>query len=176
MFKEKRIPGLRGYFARSDGTIRTPYGNVLRGSVGNESGHLRINCSSQKKWVHRLIASAFVKNPRPDIFWIVDHINQNEQDNRPENLRWCNHSINLLNNSALGASFVSNAWANGKKYKVRKWRAYVTVSKKRHHLGLYKTFREAHLVSKKFREDSLSRIYSSFINETPRAGRYILGF
>ena len=45
--------------------------------------------------VHRLVAKAFIDNPNnyPEI----DHLNRVRDDNRVENLRWCTHSMNMLN-------------------------------------------------------------------------------
>ena len=179
-YVEKPIPKLKGYFARTDGTIRTPAGNVLRGHVGNRYGHLRIRVAERHfEWVHRLIGFTFVKNPRPDIFGIIDHINQNEQDNRPDNLRWVNKQINGLNNCTRGASFVKHFWKNGRRYPLNKWRARVNISRKTHSLGFYKTFLEAYRVSQKYKQDAITRIYDELTlikrHETPRTGRYILG-
>jgi hypothetical protein len=175
MFVEKPIPRYNGYFARNDGTIRTPAGNVLKGFSSETCTHLRIRIGFKYLLVHRLIALTFVNNPRPDIFHLVDHIDQNEWNNRPENLRWLNTQLNALNNSALGCSFVNEVLVGVKMYKVKKWRACVTISKKHHHLGYYKTFLEGYLVSKKFRQEAFHRIYQSHINETPRTRSYLFG-
>ena len=79
--EERPVPGYGGYFARDDGTIRVPSGKVLRGSLSKTCQHLRI-LAKKTYWrhlqlllVHRLVALSFCRNPRPDIFHIVDHIN-----------------------------------------------------------------------------------------------------
>jgi hypothetical protein len=48
-----------------------------------------------KKYLHRLMAIAFL--PNPDNLPDVDHINRNKHDNRLENLRWYSKRNNGLN-------------------------------------------------------------------------------
>ena len=45
--------------------------------------------------VHRLIANTFI--PNPNNFPHIDHINTIRADNRIENLRWVNRSMNMMN-------------------------------------------------------------------------------
>lgn len=45
--------------------------------------------------VHRLIANAFI--PNPNNLPHIDHINTIRTDNRIENLRWVNRSMNMMN-------------------------------------------------------------------------------
>ncbi len=49
------------------------------------------------KPVHRIVAFAFLGNPPTDKH-IVDHIDTNRRNNRPENLRWLTRLENVLNN------------------------------------------------------------------------------
>jgi hypothetical protein len=71
-------------------------------------GHIQLNgylyCwvrNNQGVWkevlIHRLIALAFVTNPRPDIFKFIDHIDENKLNDCASNLRWCCKTINCLN-------------------------------------------------------------------------------
>lgn len=74
--------------------------NIISVSIG-KTGYLRamIRLDGKQKNVdiHRLIAEVFVKNPNPNIYKEVNHINRIKTDNRIENLRWCNRSINMKN-------------------------------------------------------------------------------
>jgi hypothetical protein len=49
------------------------------------------------KAVHRIVAYAFLGEP-PTPQHIIDHIDTNRQNNRPENLRWLTKLENILNN------------------------------------------------------------------------------
>ena len=65
----------------------------------NSSGYRYVDCvndSGRKHLlVHRLVAKAFVGNPRN--LNEVDHIDTNKDNNNAYNLRWCTHSENHLN-------------------------------------------------------------------------------
>lgn len=47
--------------------------------------------------VHRIVATAFLGDP-PDANYVVDHIDTNCRNNRPENLRWLSRLENALKN------------------------------------------------------------------------------
>ena len=53
------------------------------GTVNKETGYL-LHSGVR---VHRIVATAFL-GEAPTKEHVVDHINTNKQDNRPENLRW----------------------------------------------------------------------------------------
>lgn len=53
-------------------------------------------------WVHRLVASAFVENPNPELFTRVNHIDENPENNSADNLEWCTPSYNR----AYGKQFI----------------------------------------------------------------------
>ena len=62
-------------------------------------GYLRATLSKNNKaknyYVHRLVANAFI--PNPNNLPCIDHINTIRDDNRVENLRWCDIAGNLAN-------------------------------------------------------------------------------
>lgn len=62
------------------------------GKVGNH-GYLYI----AGKPIHRIVATAFYGD-KVSSQYIVDHIDTNKQNNRPENLRWITKEENILNN------------------------------------------------------------------------------
>ena len=83
----------------SNGYMVKPYINC--------NGYHRISLSMndgtttkrQNKYVHRLVAEAWIPNPKNLPF--VNHINANKIDNRVENLEWCTASGNMLHDSKL---------------------------------------------------------------------------
>ena len=85
---------------RDDGTIRLKRGKIVSG-YKHRAGYLRVSLvndgRNRSHNVHRLVAEKFVKNPRPDIFCWVDHINHNKTDNRAANLRWLDRALNDAN-------------------------------------------------------------------------------
>ena len=56
--------------------------------------HLRgVNALNVLCTIHRLVAEAFV--PNPDNLPQVNHINENREDNRADNLEWCGAAYNV---------------------------------------------------------------------------------
>ena len=68
-------------------------GKWVFGKTNTQNGYLYI---SQKR-IHRIVATAFHGTP-PAPEYVVDHIDTNRQNNRPENLRWVTRLENALNN------------------------------------------------------------------------------
>lgn len=131
------------YEITSNGLVVRPNGTFVPQSISNK-GYNQVGLRSPSgKWhcylVHRLVAHVFVKNPRPDIFKEVDHIDQNRTNNVSLNLRWLNKPLNLLNTSAKGCYFIKR-W--------NKWRANL----RKKTLGYFKTYDEGHECYLKHRE------------------------
>ena len=73
----------------------------LKKQTTHSCGYLNTRISKRKnykmKLVHRLVLPTFKPNPAPDFYDRVDHINQVRSDNRLENLRWSNATLNAWN-------------------------------------------------------------------------------
>lgn len=116
-------------------------GRALAGAIVGYSGpgkYLRTEINNKQFFVHRVIWRIYYGTwPKHEI----DHINGNRLDNRIENLR----DITSRQNSH---NYMSHR--NGKKFgcylekRVNKYRAQISLKRKRFHIGYYKTELEAH--------------------------------
>lgn len=95
----KPIEGYPLYFITADGVVLKQNGANTYGVVSpyeNGRGYLRVwlqNGDEKRSFaIHRLVALAFVPNPRG--LPVADHINGNKHDNRAENLQWLSFQEN----------------------------------------------------------------------------------
>jgi hypothetical protein len=72
------------------GRIKTKQGMI---NYGSESG--KGYYSHKGNFVHRLVAEAFIINPKPNEYLFVNHKDLNKGNNNVENLEWVNGSMNI---------------------------------------------------------------------------------
>ena len=104
------IPGYKGlYQVSSAGNVKSlpkyhsKIEKMLKG-YPDKDGYIKVRLCLNTKirkshFVHRLVAISFINNEKclPE----VDHINTIKNDNRVENLRWCDHKSNINNATTL---------------------------------------------------------------------------
>lgn len=74
------------------GSKRMCRGRILR-ARRSKNGYMQVNIPTGNRYVHRLVAEAFIDNL--DDLPVVNHINGNKDDNRVDNLRWCTHEQSI---------------------------------------------------------------------------------
>ena len=115
------IEGFDDYMISDLGTVYSKRAKKLLSPGDNGVGHLFVNLSLNgkitKKFIHRLVAEAFIEKPS-DEYTDVHHINHCKTDNRPENLMWLTHSEHTsLHNENSKSKIAIKCLDNGKTYK-----------------------------------------------------------
>jgi hypothetical protein len=137
-----------GKLINSRGNYASDYKNEL-GYIQNKLTH---NGESYMMLRHRLVALAFVKNPRPDLFNCVDHIDRNPMNNRADNLRWVSTQLNSLNTKSKHISPLT-------RYKLTPYQARCRFMTKRIFIGYYATEAEAMNVQDRTRKSLFEALY-----------------
>lgn len=113
----KSIEGYEGYFevsnygkirsltrqiTKSNGKVQKVYGQELRPFIRDSSKitsvkhyriALRLNGEQKKYFVHRLVATAFIRKPKDKE--VINHIDNNGLNNYYKNLEWCTAKENV---------------------------------------------------------------------------------
>ena len=77
--------------------IQVNDGQIIKSATNNKGYYyvrLYKNSKYYKRYVHRLVAESFIPEHKKS-YKVVNHINGNHQDNRPENLEWCTQKYNI---------------------------------------------------------------------------------
>lgn len=95
----KEIPEFSGrYFVSDDGFVINKYGKNLKPSINPITGYCQVNLFRDGKpnmrYVHRLVATAFINKPAGTCE--VNHKDGNKRNNAASNLEWTDRSTNML--------------------------------------------------------------------------------
>lgn len=110
-----------------------------RGQNGYYTVTLKKNGKKKCLSVHRLVAIAFI--PNPNDYPCIDHLNDNQIDNRACNLQWCTHKINNSKEHHRIATSLSNKGKN----KPTLWRPIVQLSTSGNIVKVYSSMTHADL-------------------------------
>ena len=85
------------YQVSNKGRVKSMRNNkILKNSVGRR-GYARVNLNGRTRYVHRLVAEAFIPNPKN--LPIINHKDENKANNNANNLEWCDAKYNLEYNN-----------------------------------------------------------------------------
>lgn len=135
------IEGYEGlYQVHREGYVRNSRGHIMKTYVIN-SGYQALKLYRDREakamLLHRLVAAAWVRNRKPEVYDMVNHRNGIKLNCRWTNLQWCTNSMNILharrtglnpyNKPTLGKKFGTSSKYRGVTYLRDKdrWRAYV---------------------------------------------------
>lgn len=127
------VVGYEGFYQVSNlGNVKSLCRKIKRGKslvtihekmlnqTENTNGYLRVSLSRngmvEMRFVHRLVAEAFIDKPNDE--YVVDHIDGNKQNNNVLNLRWCSQGQNLHYSYAGGRRrplVISDEWRKRQK-------------------------------------------------------------
>ena len=101
----KKIKRNNNYSINEFGEVRNDKtGHIKQPFTNKQNGYLIVdlykNNKSEKVPIHRLVAEAFIPNPKNKL--TVDHIDGNRQNNSIENLRWATYSENNSRFETIG--------------------------------------------------------------------------
>lgn len=121
----KTINEYNGYLVSEDGKVYSEkYGYRKELKQFEHKGYRRVALSKNNKRrmfpVHRLVADAFLPNPKNKPY--VNHLDGNKRNNHWSNLEWCTraenqeHSREILGNTGIGSKNSHYGYRNAKLY------------------------------------------------------------
>jgi len=138
---------LKKYFLYNDGNLLRNF-NCGGEKVGSCSGWIN-TVNNGKKYIRLSICKKHIYLHQAIFIYhhgylpkYIDHINGNSLDNKIENLREANQSLNIAN-SLLSKSNTSGYKGVTWRKDTNKWMAQITKNKKHHNLGCFENIEDA---------------------------------
>lgn len=108
----KPVPGYEGYYSVSNqGRVYSERSGIVL-KPKHSKGYLRVGLSVdgfvRNTPIHRLVALAFI--PNPDNKPTVNHINENKEDNRVENLEWATTREQNIHGTRIERAMAHTDW------------------------------------------------------------------
>ena len=92
----KKVKGIDNYSISNFGRLRNDKIGIEKSTRLTKTGYviatLKQDGVKYTRYIHRLVADAFVENP--ENLSVVNHIDENKQNNRFDNLEWCTIEYN----------------------------------------------------------------------------------
>jgi len=136
----RSIEGFKDYHVSSLGRVKSlkhKKEKILKGalnSYGYRIVNLSVNGVQHSRKVHKLVAGAFLGHVRCGYKEVVDHINNNKDDNRLVNLQLITARENVNKDIKRGASKYRGVTIHKPS---GKWMAQITINGKHIYLGLF---------------------------------------
>lgn len=143
------IKSIDRFVVYSDGRKAKYKEKILNPQISN-SGYLIVMLRKENKtfpkYVHKLVAIAFLEHKPNGYLEVVDHIDNNSLNNNYNNLQITTHRNNTIKDTSRGVSnYVGVHWCS----QTSKWRASIYVKGKRKQLGRFINEIDAHLAYQK---------------------------
>jgi hypothetical protein len=138
------VKSLTRYVKHSRGGTQILKGRILKKRSGKNNKYLSVSLLKNGKnktfYIHFLVAEAFI-GERPENK-VIDHIDNNIENNKVENLRYCTQRENIASRSKISSTGYVGVHFNPPNYKKR-FRARIRVNNKMKELGSFDTAKEA---------------------------------
>lgn len=109
----RKITGYN-YSVSNKGNVRNDKTGRILKPVPNDTNHMQVSLFADGKrknfYVHRLVGEAFIPNPDPEKYTIINHLNEDPSDNSVENLEWCDYSHNINYGTAVERASENRKW------------------------------------------------------------------
>lgn len=93
MIEWRNIENNSNYLISNDGLVKNVKTNeILKSNCNRKGGYKKVNIGGKTKYIHRLVAIAFI--PNPNNYPVVNHIDENTLNNDIKNLEWCTQKHN----------------------------------------------------------------------------------